>query len=69
MKFPAYFEEIVANGYTFLCRKICEQCGRELTIFLSPKKRKPAFVATRDGRLVSHYATCEAAKLHLKGTK
>jgi hypothetical protein len=69
MKFPAFFEEIVRQGYTFLCRKRCEQCGRELVIFLSPKKRKPAFVAKKDGRLVSHHAVCAAARVHLKGTR
>jgi hypothetical protein len=69
MKFPAYFEEIVADGYVFLTRKTCEQCGRELVIFLSPRKKRPAFVAQKDDRFVSHHAVCAAAKLHLKGTK
>ena len=69
MKFPATFLELIRGEYIFLCRKQCEQCGREITIFLSPKKRKPAFVTTKDGRYVSHYAVCVSAKLHLKDTK
>ena len=69
MKFPATFLELIRGGYIFLCRKQSEQCGRKITILLSPKKRKPAFVTTKDGRYVSHYAVCVSAKLHLKGTK
>lgn len=48
MKFPAIFVDLIRGGYVFLGRKQCEQCGREISIFLSPKKRKPAFVTTKD---------------------
>jgi hypothetical protein len=69
VRFPATFLDLIRGGYVFLCRKRCEQCGREVTISLLPKKNKPAFVTPKNGRYLSHYAVCMSAELHLKDTK
>jgi hypothetical protein len=62
--FPASMADMLRGGYVFLQTKKCQDCGRLIHLFRTPRPRRSIapFVKTPKALFVSHFAVCPTAR-------